>query len=325
MPKTGFIRRYFGECNMKKSLRSLSGMICGALFFVSAPNIALSQGIVEGFGSDIPLSFALEQILPAGYSASYSQGVNPEMKVSWVGGDKWENILNDLAQEEGLIITHDPSGVVRVAVDSRNRPTVSNGLTLEPYKSGQQAGRYSDKITEGAKPGFSLKPSETVTQNPVTVVDKTKSGLTVAGVTTPSNASPKPVPAPTKPADAQPGIKIVPSATAEKVEPTNPPLKDTIYVGVEEPVAGGANTWNVFAGDSLENVLMDWADKSGWTVVWNSEYSYPIKASARFEGNFMDASAALIRSFNKANPPVRGEFYKGNKVLVVITPTDGHG
>ena len=77
--------------------------------------------------------------------------------------------------------------------------------------------------------------------------------------------------------------------------------------------------WMAPEGASLRSLLQDWADKSGWRVIWNTDREYILEAGAMFRGRYSDVSAALIRAFARATPAPMGVFYKGNKVLVVHT------
>ncbi|MBL0690303.1 MAG: toxin co-regulated pilus biosynthesis Q family protein [Alphaproteobacteria bacterium] len=77
------------------------------------------------------------------------------------------------------------------------------------------------------------------------------------------------------------------------------------------------DVWIVNEGSTLHQVLVDWASRTGWEVIWRSAYEYPIMASAVFEGKFEDVSAALVRNFARAYPSPYGRFFYGNKVLLI--------
>ena len=67
--------------------------------FVPESNIASR---VDGFGRRIPLSIALEQIVPDQYVYKFNAGVTPKTKVSWEGGDSWVNVLNTMLDQADL-------------------------------------------------------------------------------------------------------------------------------------------------------------------------------------------------------------------------------
>ena len=80
--------------------------------------------------------------------------------------------------------------------------------------------------------------------------------------------------------------------------------------------------WLAPEGASVRNLLTEWGDKAGWRVIWNTDREYILEAGAMFRGRFMDVASALIRSFARAIPSPWGTFYKGNRVLLVITQED---
>ncbi|MCL2439451.1 MAG: toxin co-regulated pilus biosynthesis Q family protein [Alphaproteobacteria bacterium] len=83
--------------------------------------------------------------------------------------------------------------------------------------------------------------------------------------------------------------------------------------------------WVAKEGLMLRQVLEEWCESEGWTLVWNTKREYPLRASAIFRGRFTDVSAALIRTFGRAIPPPHARYYTGNKVLVVTTLEERDG
>ena len=77
--------------------------------------------------------------------------------------------------------------------------------------------------------------------------------------------------------------------------------------------------WNAKAGDTLRGLLMEWGNRSGWTVVWKLDRDYHLEAGVTFRGTFTEVAGALIRSFARATPPPIGTFHQGNHVLVINT------
>ncbi|MCD8497277.1 MAG: hypothetical protein LRZ85_03860 [Alphaproteobacteria bacterium] len=61
-----------------------------------------NASVLEGFGSDIPLVMALQQIVPPEYTYSFASGVNPGESVSWEGGKSWAQVLSEMLSQEGL-------------------------------------------------------------------------------------------------------------------------------------------------------------------------------------------------------------------------------
>src|SRR4051812_21270301 len=58
--------------------------------------------IAEGFGRDVPLAFAVKQILPDGVEPQIAQSVNPDARVNWTGGRPWDVVLSEAARPLGI-------------------------------------------------------------------------------------------------------------------------------------------------------------------------------------------------------------------------------
>jgi len=73
--------------------------------FVAAtplPEPVEAGDVLSGFGSDLPLVIALQQVVPAGYQYSFAEGVHLGQPVSWEGGKPWQHVLSDMLAKEGL-------------------------------------------------------------------------------------------------------------------------------------------------------------------------------------------------------------------------------
>lgn len=57
-----------------------------------APNIT----IAEGFGNDVPLALALQQILPSRFAYAFDPAINVGARVSWNGGRNWDVVIADM-------------------------------------------------------------------------------------------------------------------------------------------------------------------------------------------------------------------------------------
>jgi hypothetical protein len=79
------------------------------------------------------------------------------------------------------------------------------------------------------------------------------------------------------------------------------------------------NVWEAESGRTLRQTLEDWGQRAGWNVVWDTEVEYPVQASARFEGEFIDAAMMMVDGFREARPAPLARFFTGNQVIVVRT------
>ena len=62
----------------------------------------LPVGIISGFGTELPLKIALQQVIPPTYKVSLSPGVNSLILVSWRGEKPWEQVLTDMLSTRNL-------------------------------------------------------------------------------------------------------------------------------------------------------------------------------------------------------------------------------
>ena len=56
----------------------------------------------RGFGTHIPLSFAVRQIVPSPIKVTYGRSANQSALVDWQGGRKWTRVLRDAVRPLGL-------------------------------------------------------------------------------------------------------------------------------------------------------------------------------------------------------------------------------
>ena len=69
---------------------------------ITTPAPASRFGSVEGFGNDIPLAMAMQQIVPSDYAYYFGEGVSPSTPVSWNGGKPWNMVVADMIAPAGM-------------------------------------------------------------------------------------------------------------------------------------------------------------------------------------------------------------------------------
>lgn len=119
-------------------------------------------------------------------------------------------------------------------------------------------------------------------------------------------------------------VKTTITETTTKVEQETPRTEWKKDMTLAERIAYGQEEqeWSAENGKTLRQLLLDWGNKAGWTVVWKLDRDYNLEAGVIFTGTFTDVSSALIRSFARATPAPIGTFYQGNRVLVINTQED---
>ena len=115
---------------------------------------------------------------------------------------------------------------------------------------------------------------------------------------------PRPAPAVAPPAAAPAAVAGVAALTSAPAE------------GVEVKRIDGER-WHLTAGHLVRQDLTRWGDKSGWRVLWHLPHDWTVPADTDFDGDFKDAASAVIRTLAEYGVVIRGQFYDGNRTLVV--------
>src|SRR4051794_31559420 len=78
------------------------------------PNPARTgQGVAQGFGRQVPLAFAVRQIVPASVKVRFDEGIDAEdVRVDWKGGKPWPDVLRGTLRPSGLLVTFRPGAVL---------------------------------------------------------------------------------------------------------------------------------------------------------------------------------------------------------------------
>jgi hypothetical protein len=73
---------------------------------------------VTGFGDQIPLSFAVRQIVPTRFQVVFGKEVDRDGRVVWKGGKPWRSALSEAIKPVGL--TSDVHGLTVTIVESQS-------------------------------------------------------------------------------------------------------------------------------------------------------------------------------------------------------------
>jgi len=84
-----------------------------------AINTPSSTTTLAGFGSDLPLVIALQQVIPPHYRYQFASSVNLGQTTSWSGGKSWDGVLMDMLAPLGLSARIDGQTVYIVQNASR--------------------------------------------------------------------------------------------------------------------------------------------------------------------------------------------------------------
>lgn len=118
---------------------------------------ALPDGpILEGFGSELPLALALQQIVPPEYAYSFAGGVNPGESVSWEGGKAWTQVLSEMLDAKGLRATiqgrsiqiKSADGMVSPRAEAESESNITTALAETLANTAPAAGDSSESPEE---------------------------------------------------------------------------------------------------------------------------------------------------------------------------------
>jgi hypothetical protein len=64
-----------------------------------------AEPVLAGFGAQVPLRFAVRQIVPSSYEVAYGEAVDRDALVDWKGGKPWRVTLADAVSPLGLTVS----------------------------------------------------------------------------------------------------------------------------------------------------------------------------------------------------------------------------
>lgn len=244
------------------------------------------------FGSNIPLSFAIRQVLPPDMMVHYGPGVDSTKLVSWKGGRTVQAILDGLSGDNGLKYLVEGQLVTFVPKDAAFQTAVQSG------------------VPQAAPVATPVPPAPAV---PAPAAPASQAPASQA----PASQAPAPAPA-------------APAVVAVPPQPTNPDarVRSGAHIAPTElpkktfaPADGGVGVYYAPAGEEIDAILANWASKTGWMVAYKTDMRYRLEAPLSFNGTFEQAVSGLIDAI-QATPRPRAMLYRGNHVVHVYTDDD---
>lgn len=136
----------------------------GVLETISEAPVVEAKPIVHGFASNVPLTLALRQVLPTGYTFSLSKGVDKNVLVSYKGGKPWDETLAVMLAPVGLDVSVQRTVVVlsRVAASAPVEAKASGPIVPAEAPSSVSIVKEKDATHEAVPAERSSIPSFTV-------------------------------------------------------------------------------------------------------------------------------------------------------------------
>lgn len=76
-------------------------------------------------------------------------------------------------------------------------------------------------------------------------------------------------------------------------------------------------SWSAAQGQTLRQVVENWAQQAGYQLVWDANYDYPIRAKLQFNLPFIEAIQRLFNAYLFADRPFLVDVYQQQKLVYV--------
>lgn len=267
------------------------------------PTMASQNDLAVGFGKDLPISTAMKQVVPDGYTYLIDDGITGGKTVSWNGGKPWPQVLNDMVQPLGLTASVDGK-IVRITNPSMGATTIAQPQV--------QLSTQVEPVRLASAPQFN---------NSNVMFDTLQSDAGYAPQTSPRRAPLMQAPRPPKQVNNAPQ-NIIGSQPREEtmvLSSTEPEAIAELEKSVIPEVTQGQ--WMAQSGGSLKTVLESWSNLEGVDLFWSADYDYNLIGDVNISGNFEEAVEELLKGFSDAKPKPTGRLHPnlphGPAVLVI--------
>lgn len=92
-----------------------------------------------------------------------------------------------------------------------------------------------------------------------------------------------------------------------------PPVQSDAMVA-SEAALNGSQEWQGQKGRTLRQTLTEWSQSAGVSMVWSSEYDYPLQTDVRIQGSYPDAVRTMLAGFGKAKPRPLARLFRNKSV-----------
>lgn len=283
---------------------------------INAPSsVAPSGPPGAGFGRNLPVEVGARVIVPRDLDIRFGEGASRAAFLSWTAGSTWQDTLRSALAPHGMDFRQDGRLVI---IHGRGASASAGAAPVSAAASSAPLAAVSAPTQASSAPMVSQPPVEMNARTVVSTPEQMAAPAAPQGRGRNARNQP-PVAPPHTPAQVYGTPEPHPSTMPQSSAPAGTP-----GVGAIQPHVGGEvnGRWVAPQGSTLRRTLVAWAADAGWTVVWQSDRDYPLAASATIDGSFERAVLQIFRGFADADPPVRAQMHRGNRVIVVVTQAD---
>ncbi len=246
----------------------------------TAPSISADDvlnadsSIIEGFGTDMPLALALQQIVPPSYAYSFGESVNPGAFASWNGGKPWYQVMEDMLMPLGL------KGELRenkVVIRTQNASVLaSDNMMIDNMPMQDDSLLKMPETTMSAQQTSPMKPKAKAGQVSIDPKPATPRRNIIADPGQASNASSSLMPSPNQ-------VAAIPLKASASAMPKHEIMSFTAD-----------------KGQKLKDVIDAWAKDANIDVIWNTSKNPTLDENVALKSTF---EMAVKTALAEALPP----------------------
>lgn len=277
--------------------------------------VKTEMDVIEGFGRDVPLSYALTSIVPSRYGYAFGADVNPALPITWRGGKPWDDVVREALAPHGLFLH---VGIQKVSIQTASvvTPAIIPGLKVSRTFSPEV---QAEEVVPNAtfKEVYVRRGSETVVEptapeeKPVSIIEENVDFS----------------------AEEQVIEEPVANVVSEVVAPVDDVMEEVIIkrINPDIPVSvasyqSASSDENVFEmvmserenvqvldtkkiarfhakrGKTVRETLELWSDEANVQVYWETPYDFPVEKDMALMATYPMAVQALLGRYQNHDP-----------------------
>ena len=281
-----------------------------------AATVKTEMDVIEGFGRDVPLSYALTSIVPSRYGYAFGADVNPALPITWRGGKPWDDVVREALAPHGLFLH---VGIQKVSIQTASvvTPAIIPGLKVSRTFS-------SEVQTEEVVPNATFKEvyvrrgsdvaveptaakEETPVAEPMSIIEETveeevieePAADVVSEVVAPVEDVMEEVVIKRINPDIPVSVASYQSASSdENVFEMVMSERENVQVLDTKKIA----RFHAKRGKTVRETLEVWSDEANVQVYWETPYDFPVEKDMALMATYPMAVQALLGRYQNHDP-----------------------
>lgn len=236
------------------------------------PKLVFSN--IDGFGQDIPLSLALQQIIPSAFSVNFAPGVNPGLPITWEGGRPWNVIFEDILASMNVGARMEGTEIIIAPYIAANAPRNARFIIAQAPDFLYEQAQYGQYSYGNAPPSNQYQAGNNYSHGAFAPSHPGNIGISGQAV------------------NFIPQGNIAPQRNFFDQDYTPPPNTTLI--------------WTAAPGERVSDVLRNWAAQQNVQLLWNVPSDVTVDRTYHFQGTLQDASNNLLQAVQYLTQPYAG-------------------